>query len=312
MKVCLFTRRYSEVLVRLAKILELNEFLVVNVSEDDALRTICENIGIRYVYFTSWKNVEKEVTCFDLLISYKMNLIIPMNIVGLFRFGGINIHPSLLPKYRGLNPWFQIYYNMDLESGVTIHKITEKFDSGNIIASSPLTIELGQQLYSVMKNADTVAANLITDVITDGLFLSTGESQEIIQSEEIIIDPEIIKKFPLIRLWHILRGFPSLIITLFPELPHRFFEVVGYKLCSKDNVVLSYATYSDNNWNIVCKDGIISLCDFSKIPTIKDYIEAIAKRKFFNDKFQNVSFELNKCGTLLYAFGSEAIVFLQK
>lgn len=309
MKVCLFTRRYSEVLVRLAKILELNEFLVVNVSEDDALRTICENIGIRYVYFTSWKNVEKEVTCFDLLISYKMNLIIPMNIVGLFRFGGINIHPSLLPKYRGLNPWFQIYYNMDLESGVTIHKITEKFDSGNIIASSPLTIELGQQLYSVMKNADTVAANLITDVITDGLFLSTGESQEIIQSEEIIIDPEIIKKFPLIRLWHILRGFPSLIITLFPELPHRFFEVVGYKLCSKDNVVLSYATYSDNNWNIVCKDGIISLCDFSKIPTIKDYIEAIAKRKFFNDKFQNVSFELNKCGTLLYAFGSEAIVF---
>ena len=45
----------------------------------------------------------------------------------------INIHPSLLPKYRGLNAYEKSYYNGDMESGITIHYVDSGIDTGNII-----------------------------------------------------------------------------------------------------------------------------------------------------------------------------------
>ena len=53
----------------------------------------------------------------------------------------LNSHPSLLPKYRGINPWYYIIANGETESGVTVHKIEEGIDSGPILyqESFPLT-----------------------------------------------------------------------------------------------------------------------------------------------------------------------------
>ena len=311
MKVCLFTRSYSLVLDKLAIIIGTNDLLVVDFSTDDTLKNACKNMGINHILFTAWLYIKKELIGFDLLISYKLNVIIPMDIVDIFRFGGINIHPSLLPKYRGLNPWFQIYYNMDLESGVTIHKITENVDSGNIIAHRHFSIEPGQQLPLAMNNADITAANLITEVITNNMFLDIGKEQDKISSD-CVISLKMIKNIPLKRLWHILRGFPSLIFNLFPELPHKYFEVNGYKSCSTNNTKMNFVKFDGKDWIIVCKDGTMSLCDFSKFPMIKDYINAIANHKFLNERFQNVEFELDKCGDFLYTFGSEAVVFSAK
>ena len=63
----------------------------------------------------------------DLMIIYKMPFLLPEYIYNLPLFGTINIHPSLLPRYRGPNPWFWIYYNMESYSGITIHKINNFF-----------------------------------------------------------------------------------------------------------------------------------------------------------------------------------------
>lgn len=45
----------------------------------------------------------------------------------------INVHPSLLPKYRGPNPYMQTILNLEKQSGVTFHLMNEKFDSGAIL-----------------------------------------------------------------------------------------------------------------------------------------------------------------------------------
>jgi len=56
--------------------------------------------------------------------------------------GSINLHPSLLPLYRGPNPWFWQYHKMEREGGVTVHFIDEKEDSGEIIGQAPYPIPL--------------------------------------------------------------------------------------------------------------------------------------------------------------------------
>lgn len=70
----------------------------------------------------------------DFMVVASFNQIIPLEIIKLSRFGVINIHPSLLPQYRGATPTRWVLLNKEKETGVTIHFIEdEKIDSGRII-----------------------------------------------------------------------------------------------------------------------------------------------------------------------------------
>lgn len=54
--------------------------------------------------------------------------------------GTINVHPSLLPKYRGPNPYLQTIWHGEKESGVTFHLMNENFDEGAILAQAKVEI----------------------------------------------------------------------------------------------------------------------------------------------------------------------------
>lgn len=54
--------------------------------------------------------------------------------------GFINIHPSLLPKYRGPNPYLQVIKHREKTSGFTIHQVDENFDTGKILYKSKIEI----------------------------------------------------------------------------------------------------------------------------------------------------------------------------
>ena len=52
----------------------------------------------------------------------------------------LNIHPSLLPKYKGLNTHYKAIKNKDIYSGATVHIVNEKLDSGKIIIQEKVKI----------------------------------------------------------------------------------------------------------------------------------------------------------------------------
>lgn len=68
---------------------------------------------------------------------------LPDSLIQLPLYDALNIHPSLLPLYRGPNPWFWIIKNGDTHSGITIHKLTRDFDQGDIVYQ--LKFPLGAQ-----------------------------------------------------------------------------------------------------------------------------------------------------------------------
>ena len=55
----------------------------------------------------------------------------------------INIHPSLLPKYKGLNTFYRIQKNKEVKTGCTVHFVNKKLDSGNIILKKSFFINKG-------------------------------------------------------------------------------------------------------------------------------------------------------------------------
>ena len=66
--------------------------------------------------------------------------ILSKNFIQKFNGNIINIHPSLLPKYKGLNTYKKVIKNRDKYTGCTVHFVTAKLDSGKIIMQKKVKV----------------------------------------------------------------------------------------------------------------------------------------------------------------------------
>jgi methionyl-tRNA formyltransferase len=76
----------------------------------------------------------------DLLVSFAYGAIFGPKFLALFPRGGINIHPSLLPQYRGPTPIPAAIMNRDRETGITIQRLAPEMDSGDILAQERVAL----------------------------------------------------------------------------------------------------------------------------------------------------------------------------
>lgn len=77
----------------------------------------------------------------DLIVVSNFKQIIPESIISIPKIGVINVHPSLLPKYRGATPTVWAVMNDERETGITVHFIeNEEIDCGRIITQAKLII----------------------------------------------------------------------------------------------------------------------------------------------------------------------------
>jgi methionyl-tRNA formyltransferase len=77
----------------------------------------------------------------DLTVSWFWTNLLPMSLVGAARLGGIGVHPSLLPRHRGPDPFFWAIACGDDETGVTVHRLEAAYDTGEILAQERLRID---------------------------------------------------------------------------------------------------------------------------------------------------------------------------
>lgn len=98
-----------------------------------------------------------------ILASY--GAIIPQSIIELFPLGIFNIHPSLLPKYKGTSPVQYTILNGETQSGVTVIKLDDKVDHGPILAQEAVPLEGVETLQSLTERLFKLGAELIEEVI---------------------------------------------------------------------------------------------------------------------------------------------------
>ncbi|GAB5402725.1 MAG: hypothetical protein Aurels2KO_09560 [Aureliella sp.] len=89
------------------------------------------------------------------------------------KFGAINIHPSLLPKYRGPCPTFWARYHQDERIGVTIHRMTTKIDSGNILGQEAIDADYRLTDNEIEASLFHLAADQLPTVLER---IATGDS----------------------------------------------------------------------------------------------------------------------------------------
>jgi methionyl-tRNA formyltransferase len=113
----------------------------------------------------------------DIVIVVAYGQIIPKEILGLSKKGFINIHASLLPKWRGAAPIQRSIMNLEKETGVSIMKIGEKLDTGPICNSYKINIETEDNSEIIAEKLSVLAAERILDNI-DEILEDTIEFKE--------------------------------------------------------------------------------------------------------------------------------------
>lgn len=88
----------------------------------------------------------------DLLIVFGFAWKLPRSVLDIPRLGAINVHVSMLPRYRGPAPLLWAIRNGDPTGGITVHRMDEGFDTGNVLAQRdglPLADDISWQNYCV-------------------------------------------------------------------------------------------------------------------------------------------------------------------
>ena len=103
-------------------------------------------------------NVDAAVVC-------SFNYKVPKVLMESTKDGFINVHPSLLPKYRGGNPYSRVIMNGEAETGVTIHFMDEKFDTGDIIVQRPYHIHSKATMGTLFNELNVLGIELLLQVL---------------------------------------------------------------------------------------------------------------------------------------------------
>jgi len=101
----------------------------------------------------------------DLLVSFAYGRIFGPKFMALFPMGGINIHPSLLPKYRGASPIQEAILRRDSETGITIQRIAMEMDAGDILVQETIPLSGRETTASLSDIAATRGAVLLDQIL---------------------------------------------------------------------------------------------------------------------------------------------------
>jgi methionyl-tRNA formyltransferase len=162
----------------------------------------------------------------DLGVVAAYGRILPSTLLELPRFGMINVHASLLPKYRGAAPIQRAVMAGETETGITIIRLVQALDAGPMLGSATKTIETDETAEQVEHDLSFLGAALLMRVIHD---ITAGTAQEVIQDPaQATYAPRLTKSEGLIDWTKSAQQIHNQIRGLYPW-PHAFTYLGGVR-----------------------------------------------------------------------------------
>lgn len=148
----------------------------------------------------------------DLLCIASFPFVLERTLLALPRFGGLNLHPSLLPRHRGPDPLFWTYFLDERETGMTVHRVSAHVDAGDIFAQERVSVGHGQPVTELYADLAARGARLLAETVRR---IEDGSASGIAQDESRASrDPSPAggewrreaMGFATDRMWHFLAG----------------------------------------------------------------------------------------------------------
>ncbi|MGP1459881.1 MAG: methionyl-tRNA formyltransferase, partial [Treponema sp.] len=103
----------------------------------------------------------------DILVCFAYGHIFGPKFLALFQFGGLNLHPSALPKYRGCTPVNAAILNRDTETAFTVQTLSLAMDEGDIIRQKKVPLTGAETAGSLLNAAAEDGAALLRDALSE-------------------------------------------------------------------------------------------------------------------------------------------------
>ncbi len=200
----------------------------------------------------------------DVIVVVAYGKILPERILDLPKYGCINGHASILPKYRGASPIQWAIVNGETETGVTAQRMDKGIDTGDILGVSKTKIFEGETSDQLFERLSVITADLLTETLTRA---EKGTLNPVKQNEEeASYAPIINKEMALIdfsksavEIYNLARGFNSWPVA-YCYLDGKRFKI--YSCIVDGKSVAAPGTVVDDKLSVACGDGnCIVLCD---------------------------------------------------
>ena len=259
-------------------------------SNRTSLKSFCKNKNIEYRIMKNSNDVGLEDWIYnlkpDLIVVFSMSSLLSKKIFSIPKYGTINLHPAYLPDYRGPNPCFWQYYDMEMNPGATVHYINEGEDLGDIIYQQRISIEFGIKSKDRLdKLISELGVNLLIKAIND---IESEVAPRIIQNlKSNTVRARNIKEYEHsniinwndwegIKIWHILSGTEDWLNAI-PQ-PKGLYKntrwlIGNFEKNDTSNYILGNIYKINGQFKLITKDGFINLHKkFSLINLIKNIL----------------------------------------
>ena len=222
----------------------------------------------------------------DMAIVVAFGQILSKEILAELKFGWINIHYSLLPKYRGAAPVQRAILQGEKETGISFFAIEEGLDTGPIIRSYPYQLSDSATTDSVLQELNVLATQKIEEIVTG---IENGSFEPVKQSGEVSTAPKINEKDLRID-WNDLSLEISRKVRAGSKRLNAWTIIGGSKIkilsisekSREDQIAHGQIKVVNKFVNVGCKNG--SLIINEVIPEGKKQMDAISWINGFQDK----------------------------
>ena len=201
----------------------------------------------------------------DIVVVVAYGQIISKNFLNIAKFGFINIHASLLPKWRGAAPIQRAIMNGDKKIGVSIMKIEEKLDSGPVLASKEIELDQNATHGEIEKKLSVMGANLLVENLKR---LERGNSKFIGQVHSEATYAKKIDKDETKINWSLDATKVLAHIHGLSPIPGAWFEYENERfkvLRAKISTVNGKPSYVlDDNLTVACKSNSIQILELQR------------------------------------------------
>jgi len=213
----------------------------------------------------------------DIVVVVSYGQIIPNFFFNIAKFGFINIHASLLPKWRGAAPIQRAIMNGDKKIGVSIMKIEEKLDSGPVLESKEIELDHNATYGEIEKKLSVIGANLLVENLNK---LETDNLKFIDQVHSEATYAKKIDKSETRINWSLEATKVLAHIHGLSPNPGAWFEYENERFkvlrANKSSVNGNPGTLLDENLTIACKSDSIKILEIQRqgknIQTTKDFL----------------------------------------
>lgn len=230
----------------------------------------------------------------DIIITCAYGQIIPKILLDYPKYGAVNVHASLLPKYRGGSPIHRCIMNGDDKTGITIMYMAPGMDDGDIIAQSEISIDFCDNVGIVHDKLSVLGSEFLYEILPD---IFSGNASRVKQDESLVSFAYNIKREEerldfndsVINVYNKIRGlypFPGAYFMIDGEVIKVSDARISEELY--DGEIGKIVSFFDDGFGVRCVDGVIVITRLKpagkKEMSCRDYINGKRKENLLGKK----------------------------